>query len=80
VPDEVIQACGRHGLPLLAVPAEDLVRRRHRRGGTAAQQGPATEMTRVLGRRRLLLSAVAEGPALDAMFRLMNPSSAECGL
>ncbi len=32
----------------------------------------ATAMTRVLGRRRLLLSAVAEGVGLDAMFRLMG--------
>ncbi|MGH3152073.1 MAG: PucR family transcriptional regulator, partial [Streptosporangiaceae bacterium] len=32
----------------------------------------ASAMTRVLGRRRLLLSAVAEGAGLDAMFRLMG--------
>ena len=41
----------------------------------------ATEMTRVLGRRRLLLSAVAEGAGLDAMFRLMGRElGAECWL
>jgi sugar diacid utilization regulator len=41
----------------------------------------ATEMTRVLGRRRLLLSAVAEGAGLDAMFRLMSRElGAECWL
>jgi hypothetical protein len=38
-------------------------------------------MTRVLGRRRLLLSAVAEGAGLDAMFRLMGREiGAECWL
>ena len=41
----------------------------------------ATAMTRVLGRRRLLLSAVAEGAGLDAMFRLMGRElGAECWL
>ena len=38
-------------------------------------------MTRVLGRRRLLLSAVAEGAGLDAMFRLMaRELGVECWL
>ena len=38
-------------------------------------------MTRVLGRRRLLLSAVAEGAGLEAMFRLMGREiGAECWL
>jgi hypothetical protein len=81
VPDEVLQACGRHGLALLAVPAEtsfaavtDEVARR-------LSGDRATEMTRVLGRRRLLLSAVAEGAGLDAMFRLMSRElGAECWL
>ncbi len=81
VPDEVLRACGRQGLPLLAVPAEtsfaavtDEVARR-------LSGDRATEMTRVLGRRRLLLSAVAEGAGLDAMFRLMGRElGAECWL
>ena len=38
-------------------------------------------MTKVLGRRRLLLSAVAEGAGLDAMFRLMSREfGADCWL
>ena len=38
-------------------------------------------MTKVLGRRRLLLSAVAEGAGLDAMFRLMGrETGADCWL
>src|SRR5205085_183428 len=41
----------------------------------------ATAMTRVLGRCRLLLSAVAEGAGLDAMFQLMSRElGAECWL
>src|ERR1700749_5072097 len=81
VPDEGIQACGRHGVAVLAVPAEtsfaavtDEVARR-------LSGDRATEMTRVLGRRRLLFSAVAEGAGLDAMFRLMSRElGAECWL
>jgi sugar diacid utilization regulator len=81
VPDEVIQACGRHGVALLAVPAEtsfaavieEVVRQL---GGDRA-----SAMTRVLGRRRLLLSAVAAGAGLDEMFRLMGQEiGAECWL
>lgn len=69
---EVIDACSRHGVALLAVPPEtsfasvtDEVARR-------LNGDRATAMTRVLGRRRLLLSAVAEGAGLDEMFRLMG--------
>ncbi len=81
VPDEVIQACGRHGLPLLAVPAETSFAAVTDEVGRRLSGDRATEMTRVLGRRRLLLSAVAEGAGLDAMFRLMNRElGAECWL
>ena len=81
VPAEIIDACGRHGVTLLAVPAEtsfaavtDEVARR-------LNGDRATAMTRVLGRRRLLLSAVAEGAGLDEMFRLMGREiGAECWL
>jgi Purine catabolism regulatory protein-like family/PucR C-terminal helix-turn-helix domain/GGDEF-like domain len=81
VKPEVIEACGKHGITLLAVPAEtsfasvtdEVVRR--------LNGDRATAMTRVLGRRRLLLSAVAEGAGLDAMFRLMGREiGAECWL
>ncbi len=69
---EVIQACGQYGIALLAVPAETsfaLVSDEVSRRLTGDR---VTAMTRVLGRRRLLLSAVAEGAGLDAMFRLMG--------
>ena len=81
VPDEVIQACGRYGLPLLAVPAETSFALVTEEVGRRLSGDRATEMTRVLGRRRLLLSAVAEGAGLDAMFRLMSRElGAECWL
>jgi len=81
VPDEVVQACGRHGLPLLAVPAEVSFAAVTDEVGRRLSGDRATEMTRVLGRRRLLLSAVAEGAGLDAMFRLMSRElGAECWL
>jgi hypothetical protein len=81
VPDEVIQACGRYGLPLLAVPAETSFAAVTDEVGRRLGGDRATEMTRVLGRRRLLLSAVAEGAGLDAMFRLMSRElGAECWL
>ncbi|HEY1318856.1 MAG TPA: PucR family transcriptional regulator ligand-binding domain-containing protein [Streptosporangiaceae bacterium] len=81
VPDEVLQACGRHGLPLLAVPAETSFAAVTEEVGRRLSGDRATEMTRVLGRRRLLLSAVADGVGLDAMFRLMRRElGAECWL
>ena len=81
VPDEVLRACTRHGLPLLAVPAETSFAAVTEEVGRRLSGDRATEMTRVLGRRRLLLSAVAEGAGLDAMFRLMSRElGAECWL
>ena len=81
VPAEVIQACGRHGLALLAVPAETSFAAVTEEVARRLSGDRATAMTRVLGRRRLLLSAVAEGAGLDAMFRLMGRElGAECWL
>ena len=81
VPAEVIQACGRHGIPLIAVPAETSFAAVTDEVGRRLSGDRATAMTRVLGRRRLLLSAVAEGAGLDAMFRLMSRElGAECWL
>ena len=81
VPAEVIQACGRHGVALLAVPAETSFASVTEEVGRRLNGDRATAMTRVLGRRRLLLSAVAEGAGLDAMFRLMGREiGAECWL
>ena len=81
VPPEVIQACGRHGVTLLAVPAETSFAAVTEEVGRRLNGDRATAMTRVLGRRRRLLSAVAEGAGLDAMFRLMGREiGAECWL
>jgi Purine catabolism regulatory protein-like family/PucR C-terminal helix-turn-helix domain/GGDEF-like domain len=81
VPDEVIEACGRHGITLLAVPAETSFASVTEEVARRLNGDRATAMTRVLGRRRLLLSAVAEGAGLDAMFRLMGREiGAECWL
>jgi purine catabolism regulatory family protein/PucR-like helix-turn-helix protein/diguanylate cyclase with GGDEF domain len=81
VPAEVLQACVRHGVALLAVPAETSFATVTEEVGRRLSGDQATAMTRVLGRRRLLLSAVAEGGGLDAMFRLMSRElGAECWL
>jgi PucR C-terminal helix-turn-helix domain/Purine catabolism regulatory protein-like family/GGDEF-like domain len=81
VKPEVIQACGKHGITLLAVPAETSFAVVTEEVGRRLNGDRATAMTRVLGRRRLLLSAVAEGAGLDAMFRLMGREiGAECWL
>ena len=81
VPAEVIQACGRHGITLLAVPAETSFAAVTEEVGRRLNGDRATAMTRVLGQRRLLLSAVAEGAGLDTMFRLMGRElGAECWL
>ncbi len=81
VKPEVIQACGRHGITLLAVPAETSFAAVTEEVGRRLNGDRATAMTRVLGRRRLLLSAVAEGAGLDAMFRMMGREiGAECWL
>ena len=81
VKPELIQACGRHGITLLAVPAETSFAAVTEEVGRRLNGDRATAMSRVLGRRRLLLSAVAEGACLDAMFRLMGREiGAECWL
>jgi hypothetical protein len=81
VPPEVIQECGRQGVTLLAVPAETSFAAVIEEVGDRLSGDRATAMTRVLGRRRLLLSAVAEGAGLDAMFRLIGREiGADCWL
>jgi Purine catabolism regulatory protein-like family/PucR C-terminal helix-turn-helix domain/GGDEF-like domain len=70
VPQALTGACARLGLPLLAVPAEtsfgtvtdEVIRRL-----SGDQAGVAS---RALGRHRRMMSAVAEGGGLDALFAL----------
>ncbi|HEY3735375.1 MAG TPA: PucR family transcriptional regulator ligand-binding domain-containing protein [Streptosporangiaceae bacterium] len=71
VPQELVSCCARLGLPLFAVPAEtsfgtvtdEVIRR------LSADRAGA--MTRALGRRRRLLSAVTEGAGIEALFRMV---------
>jgi sugar diacid utilization regulator len=81
VPADLIEACGRHGVTLLAVPPETSFAAVIDEVGRRLSGDRVTAMTRVLGRRRRLLSAVAEGAGLDEMFRLMGREiGAECWL
>ena len=67
IPDDLVQACRRHGLPLVAVPEEvsfaavtEIVV-----GALTAARGDRLALT--LGRQRRLLSAVAGGLGLDEL-------------
>ena len=81
VPPEVIQACGRHGVTLLAVPPETSFAVVTEEVGRRLNGDRVTAMSRVLGRRRRLLSAMAEGAGLDEMLGLMGREiGAECWL
>src|SRR5918999_1550538 len=67
IPDDLVEACRRHGLPLLAVPEEvsfaavtELVV-----GALTAARGD--RLAHTLGRQRQLLSAVAGGLGLDEL-------------
>lgn len=81
VPEDLVDACREHGLPLLEVPidvsfatiTERVIHQLdvERRGDLAEQ----------LGRRRRLLTAVAEGAGLDALLRLWaDDAEVECWL
>ena len=63
VKPEVIRACGQRGIAVLAVPAETSFAAVTEEVGRRLNGDRVAAMTKVLGRRRLLLSAVAEGPA-----------------
>ncbi|GAA4220731.1 sugar diacid utilization regulator [Streptosporangium album] len=67
VPEDLVQACRAHGLPLLAVPVEvsfrtvaEMVTPRH------------AELRDALGRHRRIVAAVAEGAGLPELFALMD--------
>jgi hypothetical protein len=72
VPADVVKACGQHGVALLAVPAETSFAVVSDEVGRRLNGDRASAMTKLLGQRRLLLSAVAEGAGLTAMFRLVS--------
>ncbi|TWF81122.1 DNA-binding PucR family transcriptional regulator [Pseudonocardia hierapolitana] len=75
IPDDLVEACRRHGLPLIAVPEEvsfaavtELVV-----GALTAARGDRLALT--LGRQRRLLSAVAGGLGLDELAAEVSAST-----
>jgi hypothetical protein len=72
VPADVVKACGQYGVTLLAAPAETSFAVVSDEVGRRLNGDRASAMTKLLGQRRLLLSAVAEGAGLTAMFRLVS--------
>jgi DNA-binding PucR family transcriptional regulator len=67
VPDDLIEACRRHGLPLIEVPTEvsfaDVTE--HMVTSVSAERG--ARRSGALGRQRQLLSAIASGSSLDEL-------------
>lgn len=71
IPEDLVEACRRYGVPLFAVPEETSFATitEHVSRRLAGEWGGA--LSRVLGRHRRLVSAIAEGAGLDALFRLL---------
>jgi len=71
IPEDLIAACRRYDVPLFAVPVETSFATitEHVSRRLSGEWGGA--LSRVLGRHRRLVSAVAEGAGLDALFRLL---------
>lgn len=73
VPDDVVAACTRHGLPLLAVPAEVSFAEIGAQISERTHHSRATKVTHSLIRQRQLLSALADEHLLEEVvqqFRL----------
>ncbi|MEV8630438.1 PucR family transcriptional regulator ligand-binding domain-containing protein [Streptosporangium sp. NPDC051023] len=67
VPDDLVEACAAHGLPLLRVPVEVSFR------SVAEMVVPRNaELRDALGRHRRIVAAVAEGAGLPELFALMD--------
>lgn len=81
IPADLTDACLRHGLPLFAVP-EDISFATVTEcvsGRLSGEWGSA--LSRMLGRHRRLVSAVAEGAGLDALFDVLaDDLGVTCGL
>jgi len=71
VPEDLVDACRRYGLPLFAVPEDTSFATitEHVSRRLSGEWGGA--LSRVLGRHRRLVSAVSEGAGMDALFRLL---------
>ncbi|MGV9777949.1 PucR family transcriptional regulator [Streptosporangium sp. NPDC003464] len=74
VPDDLVQACRAHDLPLLEVPVE--ISFRTVAETVAPRHG---ELRAALGRHRRIVAAVAEGAGLSELFALMDGEPAMTG-
>ncbi len=77
VPDDVVQACRRHGMPLLSVPADVSFAEITERMADEAADDRVKRLTARMVRQRQLLTEVTEGKALD---ELVMQVSKETGL
>ena len=77
VPDDVVEACRRHGLPLLSVPADVSFSEITDRMAMEAANDRVKRLTARMVRQRQLLTEVTEGKALD---ELVMQVSRETGL
>lgn len=79
VPDDLVEACRAHGLPLLAVPAHvSFVEVTEYIAGSHTKDR-VTRLTSTLVRQRQLLAGVAEGQALDeVVMQVSRESGMQC--
>jgi hypothetical protein len=75
VPGDLVEACERHGVPLLEVPVEISFRAITDGVDPDLWAERATDLAAVLGRQRGLVDAVAGGVALDTLLANALPSS-----
>ncbi|WP_405139393.1 helix-turn-helix domain-containing protein [Sphaerisporangium sp. NBC_01403] len=70
VPDDVVEACREHDLPLLDVPTEVSFRTLSELVETRLAGARAVDLRGALGRHRRIVAAVADGAGLDELFAL----------
>ncbi|MEV7968569.1 helix-turn-helix domain-containing protein [Sphaerisporangium sp. NPDC088356] len=70
VPDDVVEACREHDLPLLDVPTEVSFRTLSEVVETRLAGATAVDLRGALGRHRRIVAAVADGAGLDELFAL----------
>jgi len=79
VPDDLVDACRAHGLPLLAVPAHVSFVEVTEYVAGAQTKDRVTRLTSTLVRQRQLLAGVAEGQALDeVVMQVSRESGMQC--
>ncbi|MEU8268381.1 PucR family transcriptional regulator ligand-binding domain-containing protein [Sphaerisporangium sp. NPDC049002] len=70
VPDDVVEACREHDLPLLDVPTEVSFRTLSELVETRLAGARVVDLRGALGRHRRIVAAVADGAGLDELFAL----------